>query len=306
LPLDILGTRGEQHYTPHQLAPLDTTGLHNAAGADAAGPDESDTESKTPTSADPFRDTPLHERYRGFSRLDSSVPSPTVLTAPLGFAQPGASSSTPSSPTAGTFTQSLPKQGTFSSFGMGRHASQEALLQISPSSPLSPIHGPRTYNMGSASSRMRPSALRHETAAENVSELKRDTLAYLGEEQGSSRGRSVTAPMRSREEDEAEMEYVVHRDAGRRVMELPPRYEELNWDGQEPTTSPVALSTGSVTPTRLQHGTESPATSPTDRFNLRPPPSAHSVPLPPSPTVPSGPQVTSETGSHVHIRESPV
>ena len=84
---------------------------------------------------------------------------------------------------------------------------------------------------------------------EDVSELKRETLAYLGEAPSGSGSRSrtiypadggtaVSAPLPRRAHTN-DMEYVVHRDAGRvavptpppqrRVLELPPRYEELNW-----------------------------------------------------------------------------
>ena len=84
---------------------------------------------------------------------------------------------------------------------------------------------------------------------DEMTDLKRDTLAYLGDsaQPGSSRGlrgqpSSASAPAgRRRRREEEEMEYMVHRDAGRvldrnptengaRVLELPPRYEELDWD----------------------------------------------------------------------------
>ena len=73
----------------------------------------------------------------------------------------------------------------------------------------------------------------------DVTDLKRETLA-MGEGQVAPGPSGRRAPPRRRQRDE-ETEYVVHRDAGRvrneagdgrRVLELPPRYEELNWEGE--------------------------------------------------------------------------
>ena len=128
-------------------------------------------------------------------------------------------------------------------------------------------------------------ALRHETAeAEDVSELKRETLAYLGEEAGSSRSNARTPrPIRNVEEDEGELEYVVHRDGGRRVMELPPRYEELNW---EEGNARAGNQQGGVGRGEAQMSGE--------RQGLVPPspvgtggPGAADIALPPSPIVPT-------------------
>lgn len=80
-----------------------------------------------------------------------------------------------------------------------------------------------------------------------MSDLKRETLAYVqggpSGGQGAGAGRpsnsAPTARARRRRTEDAEMEYVVHRDAGRlerprpNVLELPPRYEEVNWDEGE-------------------------------------------------------------------------
>ena len=74
---------------------------------------------------------------------------------------------------------------------------------------------------------------------EDMSDLKRETLA-MGEVQAGPGPSARRGPPRRRQRDE-ELEYVVHRDAGRvrnepeesrRVLELPPRYEELNWEGE--------------------------------------------------------------------------
>jgi hypothetical protein len=136
---------------------------------------------------------------------------------------------------------------------------------ISRSGTMSPLYSPaggETYNSGTtALSASRPLMLHDRTDGlpyeradrgldqddeeEDLPELKRETLA-MGE--GSAgpgpAGRRPAGPgqVRRRRRDE-ELEYVVHRDAGRvrppqrdegrRVLELPPRYEELDWEGEE-------------------------------------------------------------------------
>jgi hypothetical protein len=94
---------------------------------------------------------------------------------------------------------------------------------------------------------------------DDVPDLKRDTLNCLSNRPGPSggevgggnamigatgvgAGRNEPVPPRRRRTDDRETEYVVHRDAGRvdagtggqvsgpRVLELPPRYEELDWE----------------------------------------------------------------------------
>ncbi|KAL7422712.1 hypothetical protein Q5752_002003 [Cryptotrichosporon argae] len=75
---------------------------------------------------------------------------------------------------------------------------------------------------------------------QDIAELKRDTLAYLGASTGPSGAAGAERERRRRRQEQEEMSYVVHRDAGRvrpsvpqqRVMELPPRYEELDWDAE--------------------------------------------------------------------------
>lgn len=102
----------------------------------------------------------------------------------------------------------------------------------------------------------------HNDSTEQLVQLKRDTIAALDRPGESSRGSSTTSvpgmltvdtnidsavggltpsPISGLEEDnDSQGAYVVHRDAGRipnsptatstRVVELPPRYEELNWE----------------------------------------------------------------------------
>jgi len=81
-----------------------------------------------------------------------------------------------------------------------------------------------------------------EEEEEDMPDLKRETLA-MGESQiaGPGPGTAGRRGQPRRRQRDVEMEYVVHRDAGRvrnetnegrRVLELPPRYEELNWEGE--------------------------------------------------------------------------
>jgi hypothetical protein len=58
----------------------------------------------------------------------------------------------------------------------------------------------------------------------DVTDLKLETIAQFDRD-----GNRMAGSSRQHEE---EMEYVVHRDAGR-VRELPPRYEELKWEEAE-------------------------------------------------------------------------
>ncbi|ORY29633.1 hypothetical protein BCR39DRAFT_588215 [Naematelia encephala] len=80
---------------------------------------------------------------------------------------------------------------------------------------------------------------------DDVPELKRDILT-MGEGTGtmssSASGTTSSATgrrIRRRQDREGDVEYMVHRDAGRvsappgRVMELPPRYEEVDWEEGE-------------------------------------------------------------------------
>lgn len=129
---------------------------------------------------------------------------------------------------------------------LGRQASIDGLVSYptmatTPANPPSPL----------ATRRRGPLVLHDSTAAdgdseegeeargsEDITNLKRDTLAFLdtprrGEASGSSR------PRRRRTDDDGAI--LVHRDAGRLtaprrgapVLELPPRYEELDWDDDD-------------------------------------------------------------------------
>lgn len=200
--------------------------LSDIAGyANAPGPEYVES----PTSFSPVHDRPVALGGR-MARENSTE----ALLA--GHGQPFISNSrtqtstptgAPSSPVSG-FNSSYP---TLSS--RGRLALHDALN--------SPVNGGAT----GASTLHSP---RYEDDID-LPDLKRETLAYLDQDRepvqrgmpsgrgGSSRradqqpqsgfggGRRRTAPR------ETETEYVLHRDAGRAVMELPPRYDEVNWEG---------------------------------------------------------------------------
>ncbi|WVQ70565.1 hypothetical protein IAR50_000084 [Cryptococcus sp. DSM 104548] len=89
--------------------------------------------------------------------------------------------------------------------------------------------------------------------AEDVTDLKRETLATTSHQpqirlrtaqsrQGSAGSGPPSATARRRRQEEREVEFMVHRDAGRvvapggaaaNVLELPPRYEEVQWTEEE-------------------------------------------------------------------------
>lgn len=148
-----------------------------------------------------------------------------------------------------------------------RQSSMDPLLPSNTTSSMSSPIG--TYNAGGNGagtvSTHRPLTLHDRGMAlpyegemddlgEDSSDLKRETLAYLGDRPSSPSPAQAppigpsgvtpqrrNRPTRRRRGDEQELEYVVHRDAGRirgdqqpshtARVELPPRYEELNWDG---------------------------------------------------------------------------
>lgn len=82
----------------------------------------------------------------------------------------------------------------------------------------------------------RSMGLPFDTEEDEMPDLKREVLALPESASSGSARRPVPGQRRRRTE---ELEYVVHRDAGRvrneteegrRVLELPPRYEELTWE----------------------------------------------------------------------------
>ncbi|KAK4688625.1 hypothetical protein P7C73_g1489, partial [Tremellales sp. Uapishka_1] len=130
--------------------------------------------------------------------------------------------------------------------GMTRQSSRDELLSYgrrsnsnsrSQSRLSSPILGTTSPTWASTHGPL----MLHEDEDTNISDLKRDTLAST--EPSSSRPPTVSTMGRRRREEQ-QQSYVVHRDAGRveprtrgqaeqRVVELPPRYEELDWENEE-------------------------------------------------------------------------
>jgi hypothetical protein len=172
-----------------------------------------------------------------------------------------------------TFDSAVDVPSPVSDVTRGRNASQDALLgyaaynyDVPP--PLPPqrersraVRGGGILRLHDASGSGGQTGIDGEEGEveEEVSDLKRDTLAFLGEEppirtntnintnrEGELPRRAATATPSGRRRrqsgEQREMEYMVHRDAGRvrtndagtgRVLELPPRYEELDWDEED-------------------------------------------------------------------------
>ena len=163
------------------------------------------------------------------------------------------------------FAGSTGSRGTSSRQQSSRAMSTDPLLSGDLSSPSSSAnHSWVPLPLGSMPSSAHRSLVLHNGDATNSStlsegqeddgdmpDLKRETLAMSGpgssmQSSPTTTGVSAAAPRARRRRDE-ELEYLVHRDAGRvyrptreerRVLELPPRYEELNWE-QEQAAEPA-------------------------------------------------------------------
>lgn len=183
-------------------------------------------DTSTPTSPiDPFG-TPTSPRY-GYGYIPGPGPSRSSTFDTM-------------SPT-GTGT------GTGTVGSLGRQSSQEALL--SHATPTS------TLRSQTASPALRSATTRrlgltlhdhehdHDTFGEEEesSDLKRETLAALDTQPGSSHannggnfnGNGSGNRRQRQRRDDIEMEYVVHRDGGRARVELPPRYDEVQWEERD-------------------------------------------------------------------------
>jgi hypothetical protein len=106
---------------------------------------------------------------------------------------------------------------------LGRQSSQEALLS----------HATMTPTIRSQATNRRLAlhdGFGEEEGEGESSDLKRETLAALEEQPGAG-GPSGSGNRRPRRrQEDVETEYVVHRDGGRARVELPPRYDEVQWE----------------------------------------------------------------------------
>ncbi|GMK54451.1 hypothetical protein CspeluHIS016_0110370 [Cutaneotrichosporon spelunceum] len=145
-----------------------------------------------------------------------ATPSPPAMEYPQGYTRvPSSSARAPHSP---TFEQESGPQ------------KEPPAYRLPPATtPLShppPTHTPPPLPLAPVPVRRGPLVLHNTSALDEAStgdNLKRDTLA-MPRAEGSR-------PRRRRTDDEV----IVHRDAGRvRRIELPPRYDELDWDAEAP------------------------------------------------------------------------
>ncbi|WWC72374.1 uncharacterized protein I206_106336 [Kwoniella pini CBS 10737] len=244
-PLDLIASRNggsANAQSPPRLSPLilgeDTYNSHGQAQSQS-----------TPISPlNPFDDTPSKQPF---------LPGPSRSTTLDGGTDTW--SSLPVSPVRGRGNP------------MTRQSSQDALLPLTPMDGFAPridstvTNGTGTWqttqspiNTGTyLSSRSGGPLQLHEGYQheddEDVSDLKRDTIAYLGgspsnqQQQSQRRANTPTTALgssgpnrrRRQQREEQEMEFRIHRDAGRvqpdehtnqNITELPPRYDEVNWE----------------------------------------------------------------------------
>ncbi|WVR08461.1 hypothetical protein IAU60_005516 [Kwoniella sp. DSM 27419] len=228
-PLDLVQSHDESPGGAPNLTPLAMDGLHMTSSPPRSpndpfgdqhvktpfgpGPSRSTTVDSTlvsPVRASPMTRHPSHDALLPFVAYDRRSPPPT-----------GQERGT------GTWTGTLPGPGS------GTYRSQHT------------SRGPLTLHDGGT--------FATDMAAENVQvpDLKRETVAFLGNQDGSAHRRQGPSnpqghPGRRRrpqESDETEMEYIMHRDAGRvapgerdqgrTVLELPPRYDEVDWEEEQ-------------------------------------------------------------------------
>lgn len=196
--------------------------------------------------------SPILTNTRGLPMDSPSTMTPTdgeSNHALLNRAPPGGSTRDPD---GGTYTTDLSSRDNYPPYRnvMNRQQSTDPLLRSGTMSPVGTGTYPTVSTHRPLTLHDRTMGLPQENDEEDVPDLKRETLAYLGDGPSSSNqqdqaqaGRAPAPRRRRRPESGEEMEYVVHRDAGRirnneqnarqpRVLELPPRYEELNWDGE--------------------------------------------------------------------------
>lgn len=221
-----------------------------------------------------YHDTPL--RASGYSNASFTSRSPTADDPPYTyFAHQTASPVASPSPEGRTYSSEPleyrpeSRRQSTADFAHTNEGAASANSPVARSRPLQ-LHD--------------PSQLDYPQGSDDITDLKRETLALLHATPTASR---APGPSRRRRTEDT---YVIHQDGGRvavaptqgRVLELPPRYEELNWEIPD---------TSSALPTRSQ------------TFD------GANIPLPPSPVVgssyPSSPAESHPSNRH-DPRASPV
>ncbi|ODN99416.1 hypothetical protein L198_03258 [Cryptococcus wingfieldii CBS 7118] len=269
--LDLIASRTsvarQRELTPlvaHDLAP--TVSPSTASPQDALDPF---VDQQTPNSSmshkHPYPPTPSSQSAYdpGFAGLGAGrtlnggrQPSPVTPITPVGGERMGRNSSMDALLPAGSVYHDPPTRG----HDAGLESAGEASL---PSGPDSGGYATESYYRPYMRQQSGPLVLHDPTTRdvdastegggdeEDVTDLKRDTLATTGQQpqirlrtaqsrQGSAGSGPPSATVRRRRQEEQEMEFMVHRDAGRvvpprsaNVLELPPRYEEVQWTEEE-------------------------------------------------------------------------
>ncbi|TYJ55659.1 hypothetical protein B9479_003691 [Cryptococcus floricola] len=265
--LDLIASRTsvarQRELTPlvaHDLAP--TVSPSTASPQDALDPFvDQQTPNSSMSQKHPYPPTPSSQSAYdpGFAGLGAGrtlnggrQPSPVTPITPVGGEGMGRNSSMDALLPAGSVYHDPPTRG--------HDAGLEASL---PSGPDSGGYATESYYRPHMRQQSRPLVLHDPTTRdvdastegggdeEDVTDLKRDTLATTGQQpqirlrtaqsrQGSAGSGPPSATARRRRQEEQEMEFMVHRDAGRvvppgsaNVLELPPRYEEVQWTESE-------------------------------------------------------------------------
>ncbi|ODN82848.1 hypothetical protein L202_01109 [Cryptococcus amylolentus CBS 6039] len=272
--LDLIASRTsvarQRELTPlvaHDLAP--TVSPSTASPQDALDPF---VDQQTPNSSmshkHPYPPTPSSQSAYdpGFAGLGAGralnggrQPSPVTPITPVGGEGMGRTSSMDALLPAGSVYHDPPTRGHDAGLDSGGSAGEASL----PSRPDSGGYATESYYRPYMRQQSGPLVLHDPTTrdvdasteggedSEDVTDLKRDTLATTGQRpqirlrtaqsrQGSAGSGPPSATARRRRREEQEMEFMVHRDAGRvvapdsgNVLELPPRYEEVQWTEEE-------------------------------------------------------------------------
>ncbi|WOO78788.1 uncharacterized protein LOC62_02G002326 [Vanrija pseudolonga] len=262
-------TRPQSHFSvSSRPPPITTSPLRRYDGELFGSPAYSSPGYSSPVELDSYHDyTP---QMTGYSSAQLSARARGDDYAPLSPRAGRDEYSPLSSPTRAPESSSSDRLGDIRTDLIGRPPSLDQLIAYPALAVTPPRRGLQLHDP-------------EEAGSEALGQLKRDTLAALDGQPGSPTAPVPGPSLPRRRRERGEATYLVHRDAGRvlggprrprNVLELPPRYEELNWDEEEDGPAPLTINTSAGS---AQSASASPATPV--------PPSAANIPLPHSPML---------------------